>query len=873
MPDPIAEFADRWLPDPEARAALRALVRGLALPAPVSLTSLGSDAPQPVLLDRPGSEPTLLQGGSDTFASEAGDTLAAEPEPVPVAVDLGRYEDLGVIGRGGMGEVLRVREPALHRVVAMKVIRRDLAGNPAVVARFVEEAQCTAQLQHPGIVPVHELGRLPDGRLYFTMREVHGRTLREVIREVHKASPFEWQATESGWSFRRLVDAFHAACEAVAYAHARGVVHRDLKPENVMVGGFGEVLVMDWGLARIPGRELDSKIGNVAGTPSYMAPEQARGEVDRIDARTDVYALGAVLWHLLTGKPPYMGARSRDVVEQVIAGPPRTPGRRNGPPVPDELVAVCSKAMDREPEGRHADAGALARDVAAWLDGARKREQALAVVERATSLVEASSRLRRESRLRGERAAALLEGVRPTDAEELKHPGWAEQDAARALEIDADLKDLQAAQALRSALEIAPDLPEAHAALAHRARVEHERAEERRDDAAAARAEVTLRLHAGALPEAHPTRIASFAWLQGDGALTLVTDPPAEVELLRYEIQHRRLVAAPFRSLGRTPLRAVALPRGSYLAILRAEGCAEVRYPVAIGRQEHWDGVPPGESEPFPIRLPLRAELGADEIYVPAGWCTVGGDPLAQDPLPRRRVWVGAFALRRFPTINREWIAWLDRLVAEGNEPEALAWVPRERGRSFGSDGAMIYGRDAEGRFVLVPDHDGDAWLPDYPVVMLDRASALAWGRAESLRTGQPWRLPSEIEREKAARGVDGRFFPWGDFLDPTWTSMRHSHGTRATPAVVSAFPVDESPYGCRHLGGNSRDWCLESYDEGPRIEGERLVLVEPAVDRRSVIRGGMWFGLEPICRAASRYGITPTARSGDLGVRLARSL
>ncbi len=176
------------------------------------------------------------------------DETNAEVAPMPTAGP-DRYDDLGPIGVGGMGEVRRVRDRELNRVLAMKVIQAPLMLKPGALARFLEEAQATAQLQHPAIVPVHDMGQLADGRVYFTMKEVRGHTFTQTIREAH-AAPEQTRAVQ----LHRLVGMLHRASQAVAYAHERGVVHRDVKPDNIMVGSYGEVLVMDWGLAKIRGR-------------------------------------------------------------------------------------------------------------------------------------------------------------------------------------------------------------------------------------------------------------------------------------------------------------------------------------------------------------------------------------------------------------------------------------------------------------------------------------------------------------------------------------------------------------------------------------------------------------------------------------------
>ena len=829
----------------------------------------------------PRAETMQLRGG------DSSDTTGAEGRSRVVSSDLPgaseeKYRELQRIGSGGMGEVWRVWDRDLDRTVVKKVVRPGLSEE--AVRRFLTEARVTARLQHPGILPVHELALMPDGRPFYTMREVCGRTLKEVIQEVHTASSgAAWRPGPSGWSLRRLVESFQRACEAVGYAHSVRVIHRDIKPDNVMLGPFGEVLIADWGLAKLldPEEGTESTLpglgplrgtpgtrqGAVLGTPAYMPPEQALGDLERLGPQSDVYALGAVLYHILAGAPPFTG-RSAPVLAQVVVGsfpPPSEAGR--GGQVPRGLEAVCLKAMSRDSRHRHHNAAELAEEIGAWLDGAQRRERALEYVLRARVVRGEAVALRESAGSARIEADSLLDRIRPHDPDELKQPGWLKQDQAAELEQQASLKDLEYAQALRSSLNHLPELPEAHALLAAYYLDKHRKAEAARDDLEAARCEILLRDH---------DRGHHAGYLKGDGALSLVTHPPgAEVQLSRYVSKGRRLVAEPVEALGRTPLNAVTLPMGSYLMTITARGRAKVQYPVLIEREQVWNGASPGESDPFPVYLPAADELGPEDVYVPAGWFWSGGDPGAPESLARRKLWTDAFIMKRVPVTNRVFVAFLDDLVADGKEEQALAFAPRERSGGAGEPGPVIYGRDRRGRFVLTSDSEGREWEPDWPVMMVDWQAAVAWCRWLSDLTGLSWRLPAELEWEKAARGADGRFFPWGDNLDPSWCCMRDSRGGPAQPASVESFPVDVSPYGIRGLGGGVADWCLEQYQErGPATPSGRVIRSsadDPATYR--VFRGGSWLSAGISCRAANRDKATATALSRAVGFRPMRSL
>jgi serine/threonine protein kinase len=317
-----------------------------------------------------------------------------ETESVPIMA--GQYQVFGEIGRGGMGAVLKGRDVDLGREVAIKVLLEQHAGDRGLMGRFLEEAQISGQLQHPGIVPLYGLGLFSDRRPFFAMKLVKGRTLSALLDARKDASEDR----------HRFVGIFHQICQTVAYAHARGVIHRDLKPSNVMVGNFGEVQVMDWGLAKVLPREEDrnkgdaqkppqitsiktvrtgkpdseSQPGAVMGTAAYMPPEQARGKVEDLDERCDVFGLGAILCQILTGHPPYVGVGTttdevcRDVWQKAEDGEIEEGLERMERSGADEgLIRIAKRCLAPRRHDRYRDAGALTREVAGYLASVEER--------------------------------------------------------------------------------------------------------------------------------------------------------------------------------------------------------------------------------------------------------------------------------------------------------------------------------------------------------------------------------------------------------------------------------------------------------------------------------------------------------------------
>jgi WD40 repeat protein/tRNA A-37 threonylcarbamoyl transferase component Bud32 len=405
----LVEVATAWLTEPTKDISTRLVDAGYLKPSDRdfiqglvdhAVASYGGDAA--ATLNAVGGEQQIQDtfSGSIVLTASGGvgtaPTVLASEDSLPGATPgvqeaPGRYKHVSEYARGGMGRVLLVHDEHLGRDIALKELLPSLIGSDstsptpvrgsaALLSRFLQEARITGQLEHPAIVPVYELGRRGDGALYYTMKLVRGRTLSKAIKEA---------ATLEGRL--KLLPHFVDLCQAIAYAHSRGVIHRDLKPANVMVGEFGETVVLDWGLAKVKGREdvhadglaatiramnvsseddsAKTAYGHALGTPAYMPPEQARGQLDQIDERSDIYSLGAVLYELLTGQTPYRGNTTHEILYKVLEESSE-PIAKSTPTAPPELAAICERALKRSAGQRYQSAREFADEIGRFQSGA-----------------------------------------------------------------------------------------------------------------------------------------------------------------------------------------------------------------------------------------------------------------------------------------------------------------------------------------------------------------------------------------------------------------------------------------------------------------------------------------------------------------------
>jgi serine/threonine-protein kinase len=732
----------------------------------------------------------------------------------------GKYVIEREIGKGGMGRVFLAFDKDLRRRIAVKVILPRISQSPDHVARFVEEAQITGQLEHPGIPPVHELAMNASGEIFFTLKLVKGRTLKDIIRDLHIGR----RETRERYSRAKLLIILQAVANAVHFAHEKGVIHRDLKPENIMIGDYGEVQVMDWGLAKVtdaPDRDEDftedpvetfrieqhmvTAHGLVHGTLYYMAPEQAQGKNDLVDRRSDIYALGATLYEILTYVPPKSGEKLSDLLEECRLGltvPPseRAPKLR----IPPALEEICMKALEYHPDDRYQTAAEMAEAIQAYLDGTKEEERRHAESEE--RLVEALKviALHLEERARIESARQRFDDLESAAG---SHPSGDEKREIRRLR--GEIQEQETALARKYA-EAQAHLAAALAAWPENARARRTLGElylERFLRADAERNTMDTIFYRGLIEQVNDGHFDSV--LRGDGSISVGTDPPADSMVL-HRAEEVDAVIAPVHEVARS--RAVIeiadVPMGGYLLEIEKQGECTTRHPLYVRRNEEIRAT---------VRLFPRSAIPEGFVHIPAGPFLMYGDPHVISTFKfRRTVDLPDFAIGIHPITCEEYLEFLNHLLAR-DAAEARRRAPRE------SENSGHLWEPTAGTFGLPGARGRYAWSPRLPVFGISCEDALAYAQFRSERDHLPFDLPTEGEWEKAAKGVDGRYYPWGNLFDNEFCNNFYAHRDRQPGIVeVDLFPQDSSPYGIRGLAGNVADWCHLDEPRRPEMAGVR---------------------------------------------------
>ncbi len=759
----------------------------------------------------------------------AGRDAAALAGAPPFPPSLGLVPK-GVIGQGGSGWVFRAWDPLLQRDVAVKLARPEGGAEEARQA-LLDEARVTSTIQHPAVLPVHRVID-HEGTLAVVYRLAPRVNLEEVLHG----------------SLRHLLDLVgtqerlriaQEAAGAVVRAHALGVVHGDLHPGNVVLGPDVEPYLLDWG-------GVSHRPGELSGHPGYAAPERLRGEPPSTEA--DVYAMGVVTWEigalqrLRTRHPDedlggFVG-RWRDqeaVLPEVELHPALT-----------ELVAAC---LDMDPD-RRPTASQLVERMQVYLSGEadllERRTRAVGLILAAGDALEDHRDL--EERIEAEQKVAAVQRAKVPEHAPIgqKRSLWEAEDRIGQLFVEQETTWVGAVEDAFHAWTLDPDNPEARSVLAELWWTRF------------------LQVEGGGGPSEIATALARVEAfddgrharaLSTPATLSLAADhPEARATLHRLVERDRVLVPEPVETWP-LPLERRELGPGSWLLRVEAPGCEPLPYPVSLRRREHHRGqvrlLSEGTTPEGFVRVtggPFRmggAPMTRQTAWRPGGRGALrtfhaGGDPLARNAVEACAPTVGDFCMGATCVRSSDWLAFLDDLAAE----EAARHVPGEAGLY---EEYRPYWEWRKGRWTLPED-----WDPAWPVVAVNLESAEAYARWLSAKTGRVLRLPEEEEWEKAARGVDGRAFPWGRAFDATFAHMRRSRPGAPKPARVGEYPVDRSIWGCLDMAGGVREWTRSPYDH-----------------EQVVVRGGSWQDDLDELRCAGRRGLVPTARSSEVGFRL----
>jgi serine/threonine protein kinase/formylglycine-generating enzyme required for sulfatase activity len=752
-------------------------------------------------------EPSLIDPGTDRLRAGTGSDVIG-----------GRYRKLSLLGKGGLGEVMACDDTVLQRTVAVKAghIRGEIDSYSTKVI-LAREARIISCLEHPNIIPIYDAGTDQVRGPFYVMRQVTETSLEMILhqRKIGAGNPHDY-------TLNRLLRYFLQVCNAVDYAHHRGVVHCDIKPANILLGDYGEVLLVDWGLAQ----SRNHPLGVRGGTLGYMAPEQMDPAIERLDWRTDVFALGAILYEILCGIPAFEEARTSTAATldnegaRIYSAPPPPSSRAPGFEIPREVEDICMQAIAVERDQRLETVRELANAIEEWIEGSKQKERKRIEADKSADTGdELAERYHEFVESRPEKLVvfrALRADVVPYAPLDDKQDLWDAEDIVRVTDALQVRTFHSAVSAYERALDAVPNHTRARRGLARLYFAELQRARYRGDSLDQIAYEQLLR----------EVDDGTFVReLQREGAIELTIGGHAgRVTLAKLVERQRRLVEGTREDIVERPSARRELPAGRYIVTSTiGEGPGTVSWPVNIE---------PGSVLAINVDPPAVCNIGDNEVLIPGGPARLGGDPLACENDEPIIVDVATFVLQRFPVTFRQWNVFIEDLRRRDSNL-AAEHAPKTR---------------------VEPEH------LDVPVFGVSAESAEAYARWLSEKEGRAWRLPTENEWEKAARGTDGRIYPWGDHFDATFCKMRDSRPGAPLAERIGAFEHDVSPYGVRDLAGGIADWCI--------LDPRRTAPREP---REVVSRGGAWCDWAIDCRLASRRRYLATEYAARVGVRLAR--
>ncbi len=755
-----------------------------------------------------------------------------------------RFRDVSLIGIGGVSEVFSAREPVLNRDVALKVLRPASRNQLHLVEGFVREARATAQIDHPNIIPVHEMGVFDDAGVYFTMKKVEGETLRGVLEKLRAGDPDYIRK----YTLRRLLEIFSAAGQGVAFAHSRGILHCDLKPGNLMLGEYGEVLVMDWGLVRhnaahdtsreesridlngsMPedglGRHGERPESVLSGTPAFMAPELISG--GEPGTATDLYALGAILYCILTlrNSPFDEGLPIQCVLGLGVRGSflnPRKRAKRLN--IPRELEAICMKAMAHDPARRYPAVTELLKDIRNYLDNYPVEAY------RPTPFYRFFKLCKRRPFIPVSTLVALITAIAIFGALDLEREAKVRSamELAQTNILQGDVYYYQASAALRNwqralAIGDTAHLPELERELTRQqsefenyyenaveilSQVDNSRSRqeelaeqvgkifERRLEFSlqSGRYEDSRRLLdklsqpryqvLAALLESNPRLKEHLELIRTNHAVLRLSTVPygASVSYLSFDANG---TPREHRSDETTPL-AMQLAAGEYVLIVKAQMRPPVYYPLILS-----------VAETLNVNLFLPKDFPEGTIYIPAGKVEV--------PTPRQSIKsqlnIPGFFIKATEVSFGEYLEFWKSLSSSITKERYMAYWQS-------SPGIMIPCWDADG--ILAAPFD----LSE-PAVGITGEAAQAYCRYLSARLEQSCRLPTEYEWQKAAFGVDNRNYVWGKSYIPGAALLADSVPLRLHADRPGRFPMDTSLYGVSDMAGNVREFVRSNNDSG----------------------------------------------------------